>query len=79
MNIKLTIPLIFTDLANVKRVDVTYLVVLDREHDKTVGVLLEQGLCGFKLLNGLLQENPHRFVMFPIKYHEVSHIDAFHA
>ena len=27
----------------------------------------------------LLQENPHRFVMFPIKYHEVSHIDAFHA
>lgn len=27
----------------------------------------------------LLQENPHRFVMFPIKYHEVSHVDAFHA
>lgn len=22
----------------------------------------------------LLQENPHRFVMFPIKYHEVSHV-----
>jgi ribonucleoside-diphosphate reductase subunit M2 len=27
----------------------------------------------------LLQENPHRFVMFPIKYHEVSHVDASHA
>lgn len=28
----------------------------------------------------LLQENPQRFVMFPIKYHEVSHVvDAFHA
>lgn len=25
----------------------------------------------------LLQENPHRFVLFPIKYHEVSdHVDA---
>lgn len=24
----------------------------------------------------LLQENPHRFVMFPIKYHEVCHVDA---
>lgn len=22
----------------------------------------------------LLQENPHRFVLFPIKYHEVSHV-----
>lgn len=22
----------------------------------------------------LLQENPNRFVMFPIKYHEVSHV-----
>jgi ribonucleoside-diphosphate reductase subunit M2 len=28
----------------------------------------------------LLQENPHRFVMFPIKYHEVSHVaDASNA
>jgi hypothetical protein len=36
----------------VKRVDdVTYLVVLDREHDKTVGVLLKEGLCGFNLLD----------------------------
>lgn len=26
----------------------------------------------------LLQENPHRFVLFPIKYHEVSHVgDAY--
>jgi ribonucleoside-diphosphate reductase subunit M2 len=24
----------------------------------------------------LLQENPHRFVLFPIKYHEVSRVDA---
>lgn len=37
----------------VKRVDdVTYLVVFDREHDETVGVLLEEGLCGFHLLDG---------------------------
>ena len=27
----------------------------------------------------LLQENPHRFVLFPIKYHEVRVPDAFHA
>lgn len=32
--------------------DVTYLVVLDREHDETVGVLLEEGLCRFHLLDG---------------------------
>ena len=25
----------------------------------------------------LLQENPQRFVLFPIKYHEVSRVDAF--
>jgi ribonucleoside-diphosphate reductase subunit M2 len=24
----------------------------------------------------LLQENPNRFVLFPIKYHEVSRVDA---
>lgn len=24
----------------------------------------------------LLQENPHRFVLFPIKYHEVGNLDA---
>lgn len=36
----------------VKRVDVTYLVVLDREHNETVGVLLEEGLCGFHLFDG---------------------------
>lgn len=34
------------------RVDVTYLVVLDREHDEAVGVLLEEGLSGLKLLDG---------------------------
>jgi ribonucleoside-diphosphate reductase subunit M2 len=27
----------------------------------------------------LLQENPHRFVLFPIKYHEVSKITTRHA
>ena len=27
----------------------------------------------------LLQENPHRFVLFPIKYHEVRLRDASHA
>ena len=26
----------------------------------------------------LLQENPHRFVLFPIKYHEVRVSDALH-
>lgn len=31
--------------------DVTYLVVLDREEDETVGVLLEEGLVGLGLLN----------------------------
>jgi hypothetical protein len=31
---------------------VTYLVVLDREHNETVGVLLEEGLSGLKLLDG---------------------------
>lgn len=34
------------------RVDVTYLVILDGEHDETVGVLLEEGLSGLKLLDG---------------------------
>jgi hypothetical protein len=36
----------------VERVDdVTYLVVLDREHDETVGVLLKEGFLSFHLLD----------------------------
>ena len=27
----------------------------------------------------ILKENPHRFVMFPIKYHEVRAVDSCHA
>lgn len=33
------------------------------------------GIKSFEASEPLLQENPHRFVLFPIKYHEVSHID----
>lgn len=33
------------------------------------------GIKDFEASEPLLQENPHRFVLFPIKYHEVSHVD----
>lgn len=31
------------------------------------------GLKGDEVNEPILQENPNRFVLFPIKYHEVSH------
>lgn len=37
------------------------------------------GIKSFEADEPLLQENPHRFVLFPIKYHEVSRTSTRHA
>lgn len=61
--------------ASIKPVDAP----VEKNMEKTVEVpKVAPGIKESEANEPLLQENPHRFVLFPIKYHEVSHVaDAF--
>jgi ribonucleoside-diphosphate reductase subunit M2 len=62
------------DNASLKPVDAT----TEKPTEKTVESKRALTAKELEATEPLLQENPHRFVMFPIKYHEVSHVvDAF--
>jgi hypothetical protein len=59
------------NVASFKPTDAT----ADKMGDKIVEVpKVAPGIKEAEANEPLLQENPHRFVLFPIKYHEVSHV-----
>ena len=59
------------NVASFKPTDAT----VDKMGDKIVEVpKVAPGIKEAEANEPLLQENPHRFVLFPIKYHEVSHV-----
>ncbi|KAJ5746024.1 hypothetical protein N7520_011206 [Penicillium odoratum] len=68
------------DFQSVGKENVPSFKAVDAPTEKAV-VEAPKTAAGIKALEAsepLLQENPHRFVLFPIKYHEVSHVaDAF--
>lgn len=47
---------------------------VEKPTEKTVATKAAPTIKELEATEPLLQENPHRFVMFPIKYHEVSHV-----
>jgi ribonucleoside-diphosphate reductase subunit M2 len=49
---------------------------IEKPTEKALATKLPPTIKELEATEPLLQENPHRFVMFPIKYHEVSHVDA---
>lgn len=59
------------NVASTKPVDAP----VDKLGEKTVeGPKVAPGIKEAEANEPLLQENPHRFVLFPIKYHEVCHV-----
>lgn len=65
------------DFGSVGKENVPTTVKVDTVEKPTEKALAPKAAPTIKELEAtepLLQENPHRFVMFPIKYHEVSHV-----
>jgi ribonucleoside-diphosphate reductase subunit M2 len=47
---------------------------VEKPSEKALATKVAPTIKELEATEPLLQENPHRFVMFPIKYHEVSHV-----